>query len=58
MAMNKKNIDEIVRQLLKDSTKTYTRSEIRLLLKNSLTKDQITRVYKRYMYLKNKAVPF
>lgn len=52
--MDKKDIDRIVRQLLEDGTKTYTRQEIRTLLKDSLTTDQITRVYKRYIYLKTK----
>lgn len=54
MAMNKKDIDKIVKQLLEDGTKTYTRQEIRQLFNNSLTTDQITRVYKRYIYLKTK----
>lgn len=52
--MKKKDIDKVVNQLLKDNTKTYTQQEIRQCFNSSLTTDQITRVYKRYTYLKTK----
>ena len=53
--MRKKEIDDIVKQLLKD-TRTYTQAEIRQLFNDSLTKEQQIRVYKRYLYLKNKNI--
>lgn len=52
--MKKKDIDKVVNQLLKDNTKTYTQQEIRQCFNSNLTTDQITRVYKRYTYLKAK----
>lgn len=54
MIMRKKDIDRIVKKLLKDSTKTYTQVEIRQIFSDSLTTDQLIRVYRRYIYLKYK----
>ena len=54
--MRKKEVDKIVMQLLKDSNKTYTRAEIMQIFNNNLKTDQLIRIYKRYMYLKEQDI--
>ncbi len=54
--MRKKDIDKIVRQLLEDNTRTYTQTELRQILDNDITSEHLVRIYRRYMYLKNKDI--
>lgn len=54
LRMFKRDVDKMARQLLENDTKTYTRNEIREFFGNRLAQDQLIRIYKRYVYLKNK----
>lgn len=54
--MRKKDVDKMVKQLLEDNTRTYTQTELRQMLDNNITSEHLIKIYRRYMYLKNKDI--
>lgn len=54
--MRKKDVDKIVKQLLENDIKTYTQAELKQMLDSNITTEHLTRIYRRYLYLKNKDI--
>lgn len=52
----KKTVDKMAKQLLQDTDKIYTQADIRIFFNNTLTTEQLIRVYRRYLYFKNKDI--